>query len=263
MSNDYVCGIVEEMWSRSTANGQFWSIKINGESFGFGKYPPKFGEGSEVEFDIRWNGEYPNVDWDTWNILNQVGEGPSQQRDGGGRGNGRSQGGNGRQGGSGQRSQGGGQRQGGRGGPRQNQGTNGGNGSGRSQGSGGSGRQGGSGRSSGGSSGGGISKDDYWSRKEERDIVVQQHIQYQASRNAAIAALESMLRVEAVKLPAKQADKYDAYLALLDTLTEQFNQQTTDLGSGGGSQRGGRDDEDNPDADDFPDDNMPEYQGDN
>lgn len=259
--SDYVCGIVDEMWARDTNNGQFWNIKVDGQSFGFGKYPPKFSEGSEVEFDIKWNGEYANVDWDTFNVLNQVGDGPRQQRQGGGR-----------QGG------GGGQRQGGGGGQRQSQGGSGGGGYNRGQGGGGGSRQGGtSGRSSGGSGqqrqqsrpqqqqrsqgggGGGLSKDDYWSRKEERDLVVQQNIQFQASRNAAIAALDSMLKVEAVKLPAKQADKYDAYLELLDTLTERFNGQTSDQGK---EQRGGggRNNQQDDDNQQYDDDNMPAYE---
>lgn len=88
---------------------------------------------------------------------------------------------------------------------------------------------------------------------------MQQHIQFQASRNAAIAALDSMLKVEAVKLPPKQADKYDAYLELLDTLTGRFNGQTSDQGK---EQRSGsgRNNQQDDDQQQYEDDNMPAYE---
>lgn len=47
-------------------------------------------------------------------------------------------------------------------------------------------------------------------------------IHYQSCRNAALTAVDIMLRNEAVKLPAKQADKYDAFLAIVQEITNQF-----------------------------------------
>ena len=257
MSQDYICGIVDEIFSRSTANGEFWSITINGQSYGFGKYPPKWGEGTEVEFDIRWNGEYPNVNWDTMNVLNQVGNGP--QGGGNGRGNGRSQGGGGQRNGGGGY---GGQRNGGGGGGQRNQGGYGGQRNQGGYGDGGQQRQQQQRpqqqqqRSQGG---GGMSKDDYWARKEERDIETQKKIQYQASRNTAIAALDVLLKAEAVKLPAKQADKYDAALALIDELTEHFQQGTDNLGGQQQRQRGDQSQRQDDDDQQQFDDNLPPY----
>lgn len=47
-------------------------------------------------------------------------------------------------------------------------------------------------------------------------------IQYQSSRKDAIQMLGVLLTSEAIKLPAKQADKYDAALAIVDEITAQF-----------------------------------------
>lgn len=268
MSQDWVEGIVEDIYPRSTNNGEFWNIKLNGQDFGWGKFPPKFGVGSDIGFEIQWNGNYANVNWDSVQVNNQVGNGPAQ-----GGGSGRSQGGGQRQGGNGgggyQRSNGGGgQRPQGGGGYQR--------GAGRSGQPGNGGQQGGYQRQGGGQQqqarpqqqqqrapqGGAGGKDDYWARKEERDVEVQKAIQYQASRNAAIATLDILLKAEAVKLPAKQADKYDAALALLDTLTERFNEQTTNLGQApspslGGQQYGG--DEGGYNQNETDDDGLPPY----
>lgn len=251
MSQDYVSGIVDDIYSRRTNNGEMWNVVVNGQDVGWGKFPPKFGVGSEVEFDIRWNGNYANADWDTLNVINKVGEGPRSNNGGGG----------------GQRNQGGGGRQGGNGGGgyggRSNGGSNGGS------------RNGGGGGGYGGqrqdrqqqqqaprqqtrAPQGGDGKDDYWRRKEERDVEVQRAIQYQSSRNAAIAAFDVLLKAEAVKLPAKQADKYDAALALIEELTDHFNHQVDGLGNPGG-QGSGRQQGRNDEPDQLPDDDLPPY----
>lgn len=264
MSDDFVSGFIDEFYCARGAKGDFWKLTINGTSYGFGKYPPKCGEGSEVEFYIRWNGDYPNVDLDTFNIIDAVGSGPANSGGGGGRGG--NGGGRGGQGGGGQsrggqggsRGQGGGgsyqSRQNG-GGSRQGQGRGDSNGGGRPQG-GARPAQGGSGRPAAGG-GPGAGKDTYWADKEKRDIITQKAIQFQASRNSAIAALDVLLKVEAVKLPAKQADKYDAALALLDELTARFQEQTTAVMTGKAPKAQAHDQED----DDLPDDvdDLPEY----
>lgn len=61
-------------------------------------------------------------------------------------------------------------------------------------------------------------------------------IQYQSSRKDAIAVLDVLLSHEAVKLPAKQADKFDAALALLDDVTNQFYLKLEDVIEEGGVQ---------------------------
>jgi hypothetical protein len=53
-------------------------------------------------------------------------------------------------------------------------------------------------------------------------------IQFQASRNAAIAVLELAQACGAVKLPAKESDKLDALLALVDEITVRYDKATTE-----------------------------------
>jgi hypothetical protein len=89
-------------------------------------------------------------------------------------------------------------------------------------------------KSFGAARGGAQEKDKYWADKETRDIereryqreVTQPRIEIQAARNAAIAAATVMWEKEIVKIPTKQADKYDAFLALVETLTDDFITKT-------------------------------------
>lgn len=53
-------------------------------------------------------------------------------------------------------------------------------------------------------------------------------IQFQASRNAAIAVLSLAQECGAVKLPAKESDKLDALLALVDEITVRYDKATTE-----------------------------------
>ena len=55
-------------------------------------------------------------------------------------------------------------------------------------------------------------------------------IQYQAARNTAMAFLTVAISEGAVKLPAKQADKYDAFMSLLHDVTDQFFEEAANLG---------------------------------
>lgn len=59
-------------------------------------------------------------------------------------------------------------------------------------------------------------------------------IHYQSSRKDAIQTLGVLLANEAVKLPAKQADKYDAALALIDELTARYYLKLEDVIADGG-----------------------------
>lgn len=74
------------------------------------------------------------------------------------------------------------------------------------------------------SAGGG--KDDYWAKKEERDVITQQVIQLQASRNAAIAVCSSALAANILPVPAKKADAFDAFLAAVDEVTQRYEANT-------------------------------------
>lgn len=59
-------------------------------------------------------------------------------------------------------------------------------------------------------------------------------IQYQSSRKDAIQTLAVLLDSEAIKLPAKQADKYDVAMGILDELTSRFYLKLEDVIAEGG-----------------------------
>lgn len=73
-------------------------------------------------------------------------------------------------------------------------------------------------------------KDNYWNNKEKADVARQKKIEIQAARNAAIEFISILLAQEAVKLPAKQADKEAALADMLNHYIEKFlseNEGTT------------------------------------
>lgn len=82
-------------------------------------------------------------------------------------------------------------------------------------------------RASSGGAPAGNPKDDYWKQREERDVETQRRIQYQASRNSAIAAVAAALEKDILPLPATKAKAFDAYLAMIDELTERYNNATS------------------------------------
>ena len=59
-------------------------------------------------------------------------------------------------------------------------------------------------------------------------------IQYQASRNAAIAFTEMCLTAGAVALPTKKGEQFDALLALVEDVTIQFHAKTDQVIANGG-----------------------------
>lgn len=69
-------------------------------------------------------------------------------------------------------------------------------------------------------------KDDYWKKREERDVITQQVIQLQSSRNSAIALADVLLKNGAVKLPEAQAKKMDVVVALVKELTGNFEAES-------------------------------------
>lgn len=76
---------------------------------------------------------------------------------------------------------------------------------------------------SGSTGGNGMTKGDYWDRKEEADKDRQRVIQYQASRNAAIETLGVLVSNGLVQVPTKNADKYDFAISMIDQLTAEYN----------------------------------------
>lgn len=66
------------------------------------------------------------------------------------------------------------------------------------------------------------SKDEYWTRKEERDVETQKVIQFQAARNSAIAAIVGAVSQGVIELPKTKGKSYDAYMAYIDDLTQRY-----------------------------------------
>lgn len=96
-------------------------------------------------------------------------------------------------------------------------------------------------------SGTGVSKDDYWRRREERDIEKEKdyaknnlRIQYQSARNAAISVVDLLVRDKILKLSdAAKADNVAVVLGKIDDLTNDFfekcstiNLDSSDAGAG-------------------------------
>jgi 2C-methyl-D-erythritol 2,4-cyclodiphosphate synthase len=65
-------------------------------------------------------------------------------------------------------------------------------------------------------------KDDYWTRKEERDLLNDKLRNIGAARNTAIEFVKFIVAQEAVTLPTKKADKADALLALVEHYRAEF-----------------------------------------
>lgn len=59
-------------------------------------------------------------------------------------------------------------------------------------------------------------KDDYWNRKEERDLVENARRHEGASRNTAIEFVKFLVEQEALPVPAKKAEKADALLEYVE-----------------------------------------------
>lgn len=65
-------------------------------------------------------------------------------------------------------------------------------------------------------------KDDYWTRKEERDLLNDKLRNVGAARNTAIEFVKFLVAQEAITLPTKKADKADALLALVEHYRVEF-----------------------------------------
>lgn len=67
-----------------------------------------------------------------------------------------------------------------------------------------------------------IGKDDYWTRKESRDLENDNRRNVGASLNTAIEFVELLLKAEAVKLPAKIPDREEAIRNLVVYYSTKF-----------------------------------------
>ena len=67
MSNQ-ITGTVEVVNSKEGQYGTMWSVKVNGDWYGVGKYQPKCREGDTVTFDFTFKGNYKNMDTKTLKV---------------------------------------------------------------------------------------------------------------------------------------------------------------------------------------------------
>lgn len=67
---------------------------------------------------------------------------------------------------------------------------------------------------------GASNKDDYWTKKEARDVLVQARIERQSTRNSALEFIKILIQQEAVKVPAK--NKVEFFEQLLGHYQEEF-----------------------------------------
>lgn len=64
-----VSGIVQSIDARETKFGQMYSARVNGTSYGIGKYPPKCKVGDNVTFNVTYNGQYANMDTKSLQVI--------------------------------------------------------------------------------------------------------------------------------------------------------------------------------------------------
>jgi hypothetical protein len=57
-----ITGVVEVVETRQTKIGPMFNLKVNGQSYGYGKFAPKCKAGDTVTFGVIYNGQYANVD---------------------------------------------------------------------------------------------------------------------------------------------------------------------------------------------------------
>ncbi len=224
--SDHVVGFVGAVTSKEAGKNKnlLYSVCMEGtgeggkdEWFGIGWDEPTFTKGAEIEFDIEWNGDFPNVDNKSLNIL---ADGEPKRSSGGSR-------------------SGGGRSSGGRSSGRSSGGSRGGNSSSRS--SSGSSRSGGSRGSSparGGNTAKGKGSDTTMSKDEwkQKDNMIRR----QACMNTAIQLVGLMLVNDALAIPKKKADAADAIAAACDEEAIRLYDQYEEQVYGGGTQKRGR-----------------------
>ncbi len=219
--SDHVIGIVAKITSKEAGknNNLIYNICIeedgqDDEWYGYGWDEPDFTEGAEIEFDISWNGDYPNVDVDSLNVI-EDGE-PKRSKRSSSRGSSRSSG----------RSGGG-----------RSSSSSSSRGNSRSKSS--SSRGGNSSRSSSGNRGKGkgaadttMSKDE-WKQKDNM-------IRRQACMNTAINLIGLMQTAGVLPKPKNKGDGFDALAALCDEEAVRLYDQYEEQVYGGGTSKRGR-----------------------
>lgn len=199
--SDMASGVVEKVYLNERG---YYSIKLDdGQWYGCGRDKPPVSEGNVIELEWEANGRFKNTIMETINVIDE-GEAPApkpRSNSGGGRG--------------------GYQR---KAAPQRSAAPA------RSAGSGGApsvGKQ------------LATSKDEYWSKKEERDIewqqrqqAVQVEIRQQASRNAAIELVTALIAKDALdlgKADGKKATPLEAALAYVSKVADGFFNETTEM----------------------------------
>lgn len=72
-----VTGVVQAVEARETSIGTMYNLKVNGESYGYGKYAPKAKAGDTVTFGVTYRGKYANVDTKNFQVTPGTGAPPS------------------------------------------------------------------------------------------------------------------------------------------------------------------------------------------
>ena len=71
-----------------------------------------------------------------------------------------------------------------------------------------------------------LSKDDYWNRKEDRDVDKDRLVSYQAATNTALSVVSKAIDLGFLKIPAPKSAKdvapFDAFTALVDDEAERI-----------------------------------------
>lgn len=70
-----------------------------------------------------------------------------------------------------------------------------------------------------------MSKDDYWKRKEDRDLLNDKLRNEGARRNTAIAFVELLFKTESLKLPTKIPDREAYILEMVNKYSEEFSSE--------------------------------------
>lgn len=225
--SDHVVGIVAKITSKEAGKNKnlIYSLCIEEEGrddewYGYGWDEPNFSEGAEVEFDIAWNNDYPNVDVDSLNVI----------ADGEPKSSGRSSRSNSN---SSSRSNSSSSRSSGRSSSSSRSSGN----SSRSKSNGS--QRGSSSNNSGGNKGKGKGAADSAMSKEEW-AQKDQMIRRQACMNTAIKLVTLMHTAGVLPKPKTKADGFDALAALCDDEAVRLYDQYEEQVYGGGTQKRGR-----------------------
>jgi len=84
--SEKIQGRVEYINEREGKYGPMFSIKVDGTNYGVGKYPPRgVVEGDMVEFDVTYNGNWPNVARGTLRKVEGAASAPPRRQTSGGK----------------------------------------------------------------------------------------------------------------------------------------------------------------------------------